>query len=142
MPIGSWEVLRPGGDLAILAVGACVLPALEAAEALAAEGWRIGVVNARFVKPLDATVLAETAAANASLITAEEGVLRGGFGDAVLAHLAEHGPAGVVVERAGIPDEFVEHAPQALLRARFGINAAGLAARARRLLASKNAAAG
>jgi 1-deoxy-D-xylulose-5-phosphate synthase len=140
LPVGSWEALRPGGDLAILAVGACVRPALEAAEALAAEGWRVGVVNARFVKPLDAAVLAETAAANPLLLTAEEGALAGGFGEAVLAHLAEHGPAGVRVERAGIPDEFVEHAPQALLRERFGIDAAGLAGRARRLLAARDAA--
>ncbi|HEY5999532.1 MAG TPA: 1-deoxy-D-xylulose-5-phosphate synthase, partial [bacterium] len=132
LPVGSWEVLRPGGDLAILAVGPCVRPALEAAEALAAEGWRVGVVNARFVKPLDAAVLAETAAANPLLITAEEGVLAGGFGDAVIAQLAEQGPAGVRVERAGVPDEFVEHAPQALLRDRLGLNAAGLAGRARR----------
>jgi 1-deoxy-D-xylulose-5-phosphate synthase len=139
LPIGSWEVLRPGGDLAILAVGSCVAPALAAAEALAAEGLRVGVVNARFVKPLDDAVLAETAAANPLLLTAEEGVLAGGFGDAVLAHLAEHGPAGVRVERAGVPDEFVEHAPQAELRARFRLDAAGLAARARRLLGTRDA---
>ena len=134
LPIGTWETLRPGGDLAILAVGSCVHPALEAARELEAEGWRVGVVNARFVKPLDGALLAQTAAANALLLTAEENVLAGGFGAAVLEHLSAHGPAAVRVELAGIPDEFVEHGTQAALRAKYGLDAAGLAARARKML--------
>jgi len=139
LAIGSWETLRPGGDLAILAVGACVGPALEAAAMLRAEGWSVGVVNARFVKPLDAGLLAATAAANPLLLTAEENVLAGGFGAAVLEHLAQHGPGGVRVETAGVPDEFVEHGTQTALRARYGLDAAGLAARARRMLADSAA---
>ncbi len=134
LPIGEWETLRPGGDLAILAVGACVYPALEAARALETEGWRVGVVNARFVKPLDVALLAQTAAANALLLTAEENVRAGGFGAAVLEHFTAHGPAKVHVELAGIPDEFVEHGTQAALRAKHGLDAAGLAAQARRML--------
>jgi 1-deoxy-D-xylulose-5-phosphate synthase len=134
LPIGAWETLRPGGDLAILAVGTCVYPALEAARDLETEGWRVGVVNARFVKPLDLELLAQTAAANALLLTAEENVLAGGFGAAVLEQFSAHGPAGVRVELAGIPDEFVEHGTQAELRAKYGLDAAGLAARARKML--------
>jgi 1-deoxy-D-xylulose-5-phosphate synthase len=134
LPIGAWETLRPGGDLAILAVGSCVYPALEAARELETEGWRVGVVNARFVKPLDVALLAQTAAASALLLTAEENVLAGGFGAAVLEHLSAYGPVGVRVESAGIPDEFVEHGTQAALRAKYGLDAAGLAARARRML--------
>jgi len=134
LPIGSWETLRPGGDLAILAVGSCVGPALEAARALESEGWRVGVVNARFIKPLDAPLLEQTAAANALLLTAEENVLAGGFGAAVLEHLSARGPAGVRVELAGIPDEFVEHGTQAALRERYGLDAPGIAARARTML--------
>jgi 1-deoxy-D-xylulose-5-phosphate synthase len=137
LPVGSWETLRPGGDLAFLAVGACVAPALEAARLLEADGWRVGVVNARFVKPLDPVLLAQTAAANRLLLTVEENVLAGGFGAAVLEHLAAHGPTGARVELAGIPDEFVEHGTQADLRARYGLDAAGLAARARSLLGEK-----
>ena len=112
-------------------------PALEAARVLEAEGWRVGVVNARFVKPLDVELLAQTAAANALLLTAEENVLAGGFGAAVLEHLATHGPAAVRVDLAGIPDEFVEHGPQEDLRAQYGLDATGLAARARRMLGDK-----
>ncbi len=137
LPVGVWETLRSGGDLSILAVGACVHPALEAARQLEAEGWRVGVVNARFVKPLDVALLAETAAANALLLTAEENVLAGGFGAAVLEHLSARGPAHVRVELAGIPDEFVEHGTQGELRARYGLDAAGLAARARKMLNDK-----
>jgi len=137
LPVGAWETLRPGGDLAILAVGACVAPALEAAQVLETEGWRVGVVNARFVKPLDVELLAATAAGNALLLTAEENVLAGGFGAAVLEHLAAQGLQGVRVERAGIPDEFVEHGTQRELRARYALDAAGLTARARRLLGER-----
>jgi 1-deoxy-D-xylulose-5-phosphate synthase len=136
VPVGSWEAVRPGEDLVVLAVGQCVQPALAAAEALGAEGWRVGVVNARFVKPLDARLLAGAAAAGL-LVTAEEGVLAGGFGSAVLEHLAEHGPEGVRVERAGIPDEFVEHGPQEVLRSRYGLDADGIARRARRMLEAR-----
>jgi 1-deoxy-D-xylulose-5-phosphate synthase len=134
LPIGSWELMRTGADLAILAVGACVAPALEAARVLEAEGWGVAVVNARFVKPLDTALLDEVAAASPLLLTAEENVVAGGFGAAVLEHVSAHGPAGVRVELAGIPDEFVEHGSQLALRERYGIDAAGLAARARRLL--------
>jgi 1-deoxy-D-xylulose-5-phosphate synthase len=137
--VGSWETLRPGGDLAILAVGACVAPALEAADALAAEGWRVGVVNARFVKPLDAALLAQVAAANPLLLTAEENVAAGGFGAAVLEHLAAHGPHDVRVALAAVPDAFVEHGTQGDLRASLGLDAAGLAARARALLGERAA---
>ena len=140
LAIGSWETLRPGGDLAILAVGACVHPALEAARQLEAEGWRIGVVNARFVKPLDAALLAATAGENALLLTAEENVLAGGFGAAVLEHFSAHGPADTRVELAGIPDEFVEHGTQTALRAKYGLDAAGLAAKARKMLEGHRAA--
>jgi len=134
LPIGTWETLRPGGDLAILAVGSCVYPALEAARELETEGWRVGVVNARFIKPLDGELLTQTAAANALLLTAEENVLTGGFGAAVLEQLSTHRPADVRVELAGIPDEFVEHGTQQALRAKYGLDAAGLAAKARKML--------
>jgi 1-deoxy-D-xylulose-5-phosphate synthase len=137
VPVGTWERLREGGDLVILAVGQCVQPALEAAAALALEGWRVGVVDARFVKPLDDGLLRE-AAATGLLLTAEEGCLAGGFGSAVLEHLAEHGPAGVRVARAGVPDAFVEHGAQEILRGRLGLDAAGLAQRARDLLEQRH----
>ncbi len=133
VPVGSWETLREGGDLAILAVGRCVAPALEAAAILEAEGRAAGVVNARFVKPLDLVCL-EAAAATGRVLTVEEGALAGGFGAAVLEHLADRGLAAVRVARAGIGDAFVEHGTQGDLRAAAGIDAAGIAAAARRLL--------
>jgi 1-deoxy-D-xylulose-5-phosphate synthase len=130
---GRAEVLRQGGDLAIVALGSTVHPSLVAAGELAAEGIEAMVIDARFVKPLDREALA-LAARTGRVLTVEENVLEGGFGSAVLEALAEAGLAGVTFRRLGIPDVFVEHGRPATLRRRYGLDAAGIAAAARALV--------
>jgi 1-deoxy-D-xylulose-5-phosphate synthase len=135
LPIGKGEVLHEGSDLAIFAVGVTVHPALAAARRLAAEGINICVIDARFVKPLDAELLSQTAAQIKKVITIEENVLQGGFGSAVLEMLAEKNITGVRVRRLGVPDEFVEHAAQAQLRSQYGLDEEGIIRAIREMLA-------
>ena len=117
MEIGKGKLLRQGDDLAILAIGNRVWPAVEAAKELEGEGVRAAVINCRFVKPLDKELILETAQRSNRLITVEENVLQGGFGSAVLELLAEEGLTGVRVVRLGISDQFIEHASQEVQRA-------------------------
>ena len=133
IPLGKGEILldAPDARVAIVAIGSCVHPALAAAGLLRTEGIPVRVINARFVKPLDAELLTDTARKIAKLITVEENALMGGFGSAVLELLAEKGVTGVTVRRLGIPDEFVQHATQRELRRLYGIDAEGIAAAAR-----------
>jgi 1-deoxy-D-xylulose-5-phosphate synthase len=135
LPIGKGEILREGSDLALFAVGTVVHPALAAAGRLAAEGINVCVINARFVKPLDAELLSQTAARIKKVITVEENVLQGGFGSAVLEMFAERNITGVQVKRLGIPDEFVEHATQAQLRSQYGLDEEGIIRAIREMLA-------
>ncbi|HEX5723853.1 MAG TPA: 1-deoxy-D-xylulose-5-phosphate synthase [Longimicrobiaceae bacterium] len=133
VPYGTWEVLRQGKDVAVLAVGTMVLPALAAAEALARDGVSATVVNCRFLKPLDAEALERLFPAHAALLTVEEGTGVNGFGAYVRAHVAERWP-GVRGASLGMPDAFVEHGERAELLAELGLDAEGIAARARALL--------
>lgn len=126
LEIGKGEVLREGKDLAIIAIGSTVHPALAAAQRLGGEGINIKVINARFAKPVDDALIAGTAAVIKNIITVEESVLQGGFGSAVLELLSEKGINGVRVKRLGISDEFVEHATQAQLREKYGIDEGGI----------------
>jgi 1-deoxy-D-xylulose-5-phosphate synthase len=126
LEIGKGEVLREGADLAIIAIGSTVYPALSAAQRLAQEGIDIKVINARFAKPVDNELIAATAATIKKIITVEENVLQGGFGSAVLELLSEKDITGVRIKRLGIPDEFVEHATQAQLRHQYGIDEEGI----------------
>jgi len=136
LPVGKGEILLdpPDAVLAVVAIGACVHPALAAAELLKAEGIPIRVVNARFVKPLDGELLCDTAEKLRKVITVEENTLMGGFGSAVLELFAEAGISGVAVRRLGIPDEFAQHATQKELRRLYGIDAEGIAAAVREMV--------
>jgi len=134
LEIGKGEVVRRGNDLAVIAVGSTVYPALEAAEILGREGIDVRVINSRFVKPLDETLLCETAASLKKVITVEENVLMGGFGSAVLELFEKRGLHDIRVRRLGIGDEFVQHATQAELRELYGIDAGGIARAVRELL--------
>jgi 1-deoxy-D-xylulose-5-phosphate synthase len=134
LPVGKAEVLRPGRDLILLAVGSTVKAALEAASRLQERGVESTVVNARFVKPLDGELIGSLAAGCARLITVEENALQGGFGSAVLELLEERGLTEVQVRRLGIPDVFVEHGPQDFLRRKFGIDVEGIVRAAEELL--------
>jgi 1-deoxy-D-xylulose-5-phosphate synthase len=128
LPIGKAEVLRRGPDVALLGIGLGVEAAMQAAEQLATEGVSATVVNARFVKPLDRDLILELASTVGRLITIEENALAGGFGSAVWELLEHEGVHDCRLHRVGVPDEFVEHGPQASWRKRYGLDAAGVAA--------------
>lgn len=138
LEIGKGEVLTEGADLAIFAVGSTVYPALEAAQFFSQEGIGVGVINARFVKPLDTELLSRIAKATGRIITVEENVLQGGFGSAVLEALAEQNISGIQVKRLGIPDEFVEHASQSQLRHKYGLDKEGIIRAIRAMLSETN----
>ena len=120
LSIGKAELLKDGGDVAILALGHGVHPSLQVARELEKEGIAAAVVNARFVKPLDRELILQLARRTRRLITVEEHVLQGGFGSAVLEILEEEGLSNVEVKRIGLPDQFIEHGAVRSLRERFG----------------------
>ncbi|UCE86142.1 MAG: 1-deoxy-D-xylulose-5-phosphate synthase [Deltaproteobacteria bacterium] len=127
IPVGASELLRDGDDALVVAVGTLVHPALEAASQLAADGVSVAVVNARFVKPLDAERIVALARRCGAVVTAEEHSGMGGFGTAVLEALAEAGCA-VPTRCLAIPDQLVEHDTDVdAQKARFGLDAAGIA---------------
>lgn len=109
LPIGSWEVLKEGKDAAILTFGTTIPMAMEAAALLEAKGYSVKVVNARFIKPLDETMLHDILSMNMPILTVEEAVLQGGFGSAVLEFAHDHHYHHAKVDRLGIPDHFIEH---------------------------------
>ncbi len=125
IPLGKAEVLREGKDLAILAFGSMVYPALAAAINLAKEGVEATVVNARFVKPLDSELILSLAKKTGRIMTIEEGALQGGFGSAVL-ELFEENKLQCATKRIGAPDVFVEHGTQDELRGALGLDADGI----------------
>jgi len=127
LPIGKGNIIKTGSDLAIIAIGSAVVPSLEAAWILNKKGIDCAIVNARFAKPLDSDLILETVSKTKRLVTVEENALAGGFGSAVLSLLSSI--AGVRALRIGIPDEFVEHGPQELLRANYSLNAEGIVQR-------------
>jgi 1-deoxy-D-xylulose-5-phosphate synthase len=128
--IGKGEVLREGGDVAIIAYGSMVYPAVEAAEKLSNDGIDATVVNARFVKPLDAELILAIARESSLLVIVEEAYLAGGFGSAVMELLEENGLQDKVkVVRMGVADEIVTHGDPKRLLAQYGLDADGIAAR-------------
>ncbi|KPJ74993.1 MAG: 1-deoxy-D-xylulose-5-phosphate synthase [Deltaproteobacteria bacterium SG8_13] len=127
MEIGRATVLREGDDALLLAIGRTVNEALVAAQTLTSEGIACTVVDCRFIKPLDADRIGELVGKIPRVVTVEEGVLQGGFGSAVLECLNELGAGGFALKRLGIPDQFVEHGPQKLLRAKYGIDSESIA---------------
>ena len=131
--MGTWEVLRHGHGVALLAVGTMVLPALEAADALMAEGIDATVVNCRFLKPIDEATLRTVAAEHTVFVTIEEGTVVNGFGAALARALEplrrEHEHS--VLEMLGVPDVILEHATRAEQLAECGIDVDGIVARVR-----------
>jgi 1-deoxy-D-xylulose-5-phosphate synthase len=126
LPVGKAEVLERGKDMAILAIGSTVRPALEAASMLRERGMNATVVNARFVKPLDEDLICSLAEETQFFLTVEENALQGGFGSAVLELLEEKHLTHITCKRLGIPDTFVEHGGQEILRHKYGIDADGI----------------
>ncbi len=127
LEIGKAELLRDGGDAAIIAYGSMVSPALQAATQLASEGIETTVVNARFAKPLDAGLLLALARTRRLIVTVEDAYLAGGFGSAVMELLEENGLQDKVrVVRMGVPDRIVTHGDAKLLLAKYGLDADGI----------------
>jgi 1-deoxy-D-xylulose-5-phosphate synthase len=139
VPYGTWEMLRkgagtrdPNGGMAILATGTMVLPSIAAAEKLAEEGLNVTVVNCRFIKPHDEEMLAQIVAENRDILVVEEGTVVNGFGAHMSAVVAQM-DASVRVIAHGVPDRFIEQAPRARQLASVGLDAAGIAARAKQI---------
>ena len=126
LPIGSWEVLAEGSDVMLLAVGAMVERARTVCRELAALGFSAGVVNCRFVKPLDAAALCHVRRTAKLVVTIEENNLPGGFGEGVLAALHSQGLSSDAVLRLGLADDFVTHGSRAELLAEVGLDADGI----------------
>lgn len=127
LPIGKAVVLREGRDIAILAYGNPVHAALAAAEMLAQDGIEAMVVNARFAKPLDEELLTSRISKFSRVLTVEEGAIPGGFGDAVAEFFhSQSGMKEPKIRMLGLPDEFIDHGPQALWRDRFNLSAEGI----------------
>jgi 1-deoxy-D-xylulose-5-phosphate synthase len=137
LEIGKAEVLKEGDDVAILALGEMVYPAIEAAERLAKDGIQATVINARFIKPLDESLIAELANSHRLIVTAEDAYLAGGFGSAVMEILEQKGLGQQVrVVRLGVSDEIVTHGDPKVLLARYGLTAEGIAGKVRETLDS------
>ncbi|MGZ8528618.1 MAG: transketolase C-terminal domain-containing protein, partial [Candidatus Limnocylindrales bacterium] len=141
LPIGRGEMLREGSDLLIVGFGPIVARGMAAAEALAADGWSVAVINARFAKPLDRELILAAARGKRLVVTLEESVITGGFGSAVLeqleeARLADPAYRDVALKIVGLPsDRFIDHGSVADLRRLVRIDAPGIEAQVRETLA-------
>lgn len=135
IPIGKAEILRQGSDMVIFAIGSTVYPAVAAAEALEAKGLSAGVVNSRFVKPLD-PVLAQIASTTGKVLVVEENARQGGFGSAVLELFNDMGVQGIQLKRVGLPDHFIEHGPRDILRKKCLLEESGILDHALELMKS------
>jgi 1-deoxy-D-xylulose-5-phosphate synthase len=127
LQLGRAEILRWGADGVILCCGALLHDCVQAANTLRQQGLNIGVVNARFAKPLDQEVVARAVRECGFVITVEEGTLIGGFGSAVLETAADLGLDTSRIRRLGIPDTYIEHGERAELLADLQLDAPGIA---------------
>jgi 1-deoxy-D-xylulose-5-phosphate synthase len=140
LPVGIGEVLREGRQIVIVGFGPIVERGRQAAELLEADGWSVGLVNARFAKPLDRQLILDAARGKTLLVTLEESVVTGGFGAGVLelvedARLSDPAYRDVAVRIIGIPAElFVEHGSVDQLRHLLRLDAAGIADQIRETL--------
>jgi 1-deoxy-D-xylulose-5-phosphate synthase len=134
LPIGKAETLRTGSDIALLAVGEMVAPAMQASAALAHEGIQCEVVNMRFVKPLDMALLDDLAGRFQRIVTLENNSVLGGFGSAVCEYVAASGKSDLRVTVHGIPDRFVDHGSPAELAAELRLDGPGVASVVRSVL--------
>jgi len=132
LPIGEAEILREGRDMLIIALGSMVSPSMEAAKLLDREGLSVGVANCRFVKPLDPR-LADYSRAVGRVLIAEENIIQGGLGGAVLEMFNDIGLGDIHVKRIGLPDKFIEHGSLSFLREKYGLDISGIARQAREL---------
>lgn len=137
IPIGEWEVLKEGNDLAILTFSTMIPTAQEAATILAQQGINAKIINARSIKPMDEKMLRELADSGTPILTLEEAALQGGFGSAVLEFYHDNGFHNHVIERMGIPDQFIEHGSVNKLLAEIGLTAADVVKRVEQFFPKK-----
>jgi 1-deoxy-D-xylulose-5-phosphate synthase len=126
--LGRSEVLRAGADGCLIACGALVNRCLEAVDKLHEEGLEVGVINARFLKPLDAETIVSAVRDCPWVVTLEEAALAGGFGSAVLEACADAGVDTSRVTRLGVPDSYIEHGERDELLADLGLDVSGILA--------------
>ncbi|MBN2290379.1 MAG: 1-deoxy-D-xylulose-5-phosphate synthase [Candidatus Glassbacteria bacterium] len=124
--IGSWEMCEDGGDVAILAVGSMVYPAVWARKLLLKDGINAAVVNCRFVKPMDHAMLDRILGSYRTIVTVEENVLAGGFGSQVSLYASAKRPAGNRILHLGVSDQFLKPAKRTLLLERMGLTPSGI----------------
>ncbi|MFS0822802.1 1-deoxy-D-xylulose-5-phosphate synthase [Bacillus sp. 1P02SD] len=137
IPIGSWEILKPGTDAVILTFGTTIPMALKAAELLEQEDISVRVVNARFIKPLDNDMMHQILGSNLPVLTIEESVLMGGFGSAVLEFANDHDYQNAKIDRMGIPDLFIEHGSVNELLREIGMTTENVVERVQKLVPKK-----
>jgi 1-deoxy-D-xylulose-5-phosphate synthase len=138
LPIGRGEIVREGEDILLIAVGAMVQLALEAAERLAENDIHAAVLNPRFIKPLDAELIFSWAKRIGRIITIEENVLIGGFGSAVLESFQEASYYPRAFLRLGLPDSFIPHGAQGILRRLYGLDVDAIEQAAMELMKQKH----
>ncbi len=128
IPIGSWEILQKGRDVAILAVGSMVKESLDALKVLNNNGIEPTVVNCRYIKPLDVDLLRELLQSHRFVYTLEENALEGGFGHKIAAYIQQNNPeAQIRLKMRGIPDQFVEQGAREILLKKCGLTADNIA---------------
>lgn len=126
IPIGKSETLRKGNDIAILAVGAMVQNALKAAESIGVQGISCEVVNARFIKPLDTSMIDQIAKRFRLILTLEDNSVMGGFGTAVAEYLSTKHSGNIKLRIHGIPDRFIDHGTPDELYREVGLDSGGI----------------
>ena len=136
VPYATWEVLRHGEDVAIFAVGTMVLPAIAAADAMAAEGLHVSVVNCRYLKPYDEVTLAAVLAHHKQILIVEEGTVVNGFGAFMSAVIARY-DSTIRVAVHGVPDRIIHAASRVRQLSMCGLDSTGIANRVRALLESE-----
>jgi 1-deoxy-D-xylulose-5-phosphate synthase len=133
--LGKSEVIDWGQDGMIVVCGTQLCAAMAAAETLRAEGFDVGVINARFIKPLDRATILKAVRECSFVVTVEEAALAGGFGSAVLEACADEHLSTESVHRLGVPDRFIEHGTRGELLADLELDADGIAAACRKMAA-------
>ncbi|GAB0267139.1 1-deoxy-D-xylulose-5-phosphate synthase [Staphylococcus pseudintermedius] len=108
LPIGTWEDLTEGQDVALISYGPTLATLVEVAKTLAEQGIRARVINARYIKPMDTTVLGDLGTKNTPVVTVEEAMLNGGLGSQIANYFTDHGYTNRI-KRLGIDDTYIEH---------------------------------
>jgi 1-deoxy-D-xylulose-5-phosphate synthase len=138
IPIGTWEVVRNGESVAVLALGPMVQLAEQAAQLLQPLGISVRIVNARFIKPLDEEMLLQLAREGFDIVTVEEGARLGGMGSAVLEFYSDRNIHDIRVKNIAVPDYFVQHGSVGEQRREVGLTAENLAAHIQSILQERN----